>query len=268
MRPTPPFLIVTPSRILAGIFVAGFALSASAQVSYTGSYSQNFDGLASTPNGGSVALAGGVLPLAGWYYDSAVYNHYLIDDGSSNQTNLLSYGALSGSDRSLGVKHNSNADDIAFGLRLVNNTGGTITGLNISFTGEQWHMENHDPATDPLHFEYKVGAASLTETGYTNYVPLYFTAPQQGNGQLDGNLSINQVAKSDTLSSLSWADGQEMWIRWTLNTTGASPGMGIENLSITTVPEPSTLTLAAGASLIALLRRRRGVTAARSNITT
>ncbi len=237
-------------------FVAS-ALSASAQVSYTGSYSQNFDGLASSPNGGSVALAGGILPITGWYYDTAVYNHYLIDDGSSNQTNLLSYGAALGSDRALGVKHNSNADDIAFGLRLVNNTGSTITGLNISFTGEQWHMENHDPATDPLHFEYKVGAASLTETGYTSYLPLYFTAPQQGSGALDGNLAINQVAKADTLTGLTWNDGQELWIRWTLNTTGASPGMGVDNLSITTVPEPSALALLAGSSLLALARRRQ-----------
>ena len=255
--------------VLAAILVAGLAADASAQQSFTGSYTQNFDSLASTPNGAVISLSGGTLPITGWYYNSATYSHYVVDDGSSaTSQDLFSYGSVSASDRALGVANNGNTALVAFGLRLVNNTGSTVNSLSVAFTGEQWHMSSHPVNTDPLTFDYKVannGAGSLLDTvGYTADPTLTFIALQSGSGALDGNQGTNQTAKSDTLSGLGWGDGQELWLRWTSNPTGATPGLAMDNLSISTVPEPSTLTLVAGASLLALSRRRRANAAARA----
>jgi hypothetical protein len=226
-------------------------------INFTGSYAQDFNGLASSPNSTNVALSGGIFSasqLDGWYYNDTVYSHYHIDSGLDNQTNLYSYGAINSTERALGVKHNGNADDVAFGVRLVNNTGSTITALNIGFTGEQWHAENH---TDPLHFEYKVGGASLLETGYTNYTNLNFTSPQTGGGALDGNAVANQTALADTITGLNWTAGQEMWIRWSLPATGTTPGLAIDNLTIEAVPEPATFSVGAALLAVGAFRRRR-----------
>ena len=226
-------------------------------IGFTGSYAQNFDGLNGTTDNQNYPLSLGVFSdseLAGWYYNSTVYSHYHTDNGDNNQTNLYSYGAINSTERALGVKHNGNADDVAFGVRLMNNTGSTINALNIGFTGEQWHAENH---TDPLHFEYKVGGASLLETGYTNYTNLNFTNPQTGGGLLDGNAGANQTALADTLTGLNWTNGQEMWIRWSLDSSGATPGLAIDNLTIEAVPEPATFSVGAALLAVGAFRRRR-----------
>ena len=224
-------------------------------IGFTGSHAQNFDGLNGTIDNQDYGLSGGVFSaLAGWYYNLPVYDHYHTDNGDNNQTNLYSYGASGSTERALGVKRNGNADVVAFGVRLVNNPGSTINALNIGFTGEQWHAETH---TDPLHFEYKVGGASLLETGYTNYTPLYFTSPQTGSGALDGNAVANQTALADTLTGLNWTAGQEMWIRWSLPSTGVTPGLAIDNLTIEAVPEPATFSVGAALLAVGAFRRRR-----------
>lgn len=98
-------------------------------------YVQNFDGLgtaASTPRVDNSLLAG-------WYAKrSAGTTNLVASDGSSNAGNLYNFGTTGAADRALGALGSGSTGTIYYGVRLKNNTGSTITALDISYTGEQW----------------------------------------------------------------------------------------------------------------------------------
>jgi hypothetical protein len=60
--------------------------------------------------------------------------------------------------------------------------------------------------------------------------------------------------------SFAWANGQDLWIRWTFTGDNADFNVGIDNVSFVAVSEPTAWALLAG-SLTALVvfRRRRKV---------
>jgi hypothetical protein len=79
-----------------------------------------------------------------------------------------------------------------------------------------------------------VDATSITDAGFTADTDLDFTAPQDGStgAALDGNIVANQANPSDTITGISWAPGQTLWLRWTdINDASNDDGLGIDNLS-------------------------------------
>ncbi|MFB2892388.1 SdiA-regulated domain-containing protein [Aerosakkonemataceae cyanobacterium BLCC-F50] len=213
-------------------------------------YSQNFDSLSASGTNFSWTDDS---TLSGWYSSRTTYN---ASTGSLNTGALYSFGITA--DRALGSVASGTTNTIYYGIRLVNNTSNTVTGLNISFVGEQWRNGGSTTTTpsvaQTLDFQYQIGATSLTGGTWVDFNPLDFTTPVFGTTAaiaLDGNLSSNRTALSSTLSSLTLAPGQEIWLRWQdINDANNDHGVAIDDFSITAnfAPPPTTPTVTIAAT--------------------
>ena len=251
------------------------ASHASAQVAFTGNYSQNFDTLANSPSGSDVAFTNNVT-LPGWYFATSSgsrNNVYRVGSGTDNQGSLYSFGTTGVAERALGsVGSNalgaSGSGGLFYGVNLTNNTGGTITSFQVAYTGEQWR-NGGNTASQMLAFAYSLNATNLTTGTYVNVSTLAFVSPVHTStaGALNGNLSANQTPLSETISSLSLAPGASLWLRWfDLNDSGNDHGLAIDNLNVTasftqtptTTPEPGAVTLLATGMAVGgcMLRKR------------
>ena len=114
------------------------AQTASAQIFFgAGTYSQNFDSLASS---GTINWTNN-LTLPGWYAARSTTNitTCLTGTGTSATGGTYSFGVSGANpltERALGSLAGSSSAN-AFGLRFTNDTGMTVTNLIVSFTGEQ-----------------------------------------------------------------------------------------------------------------------------------
>src|SRR5215207_6373418 len=126
--------------LLAICALSLFSQRTQAQVSVTTlgvPYTQNFDAL---PASSSETFTNNST-LPGWYHARTGTGTTIVaNDGSSNAGNLYSYGTGTATDRALGSVGSGNAavGNLFWGVRLTNNTGATITSLDVQYTGEQW----------------------------------------------------------------------------------------------------------------------------------
>jgi uncharacterized protein len=191
-------------------------------------YSQNFNSLA---NSGTNIPWNDDSTIPGWYSNRVTYT---AGTGSSNTGSLYSFGSSNSPERALGSVASNSTGTIYYGSRFVNNTSNTISGLNISYTGEQWRNGgNTNPHT--LDFQYQVGATSLTSGSWIDFNTLDFTTPiaTASSSVLDGNAAANRTTLSSTLGGLTIAPGQEIWLRWEdPNDAGNDHGLGIDDFTI------------------------------------
>lgn len=167
---------------------------------------------------------------------------YQAGDGSSNGGDVFSFGATGATERALGeLRSGSLAPTLAYAL--TNNTGQTITSLDVAYTGEQWRLGTAG-RTDALDFGYALDAASPTAGTFTDVDVLDFAAPTQGGnvGKLDGNAAANRTARTGTISGLSLAPGLTITLRWSdRDATGSDDGLAIDDLTVTpSAGQPST----------------------------
>ncbi len=172
--------------------------------------------------------------IAGWYASRTAYN---AGTGSSNTGALYSLGTAAG-DRALGSVASGSTNEIYFGVRFVNSTGGTITSLDISYVGEQWR-NGGNTTPQKLDFQYQVvnagGLVGITAGTWTDFNTLDFTGPiaTATAGALDGNAAANRTSKAANLA-LTIGAGQEIWLRWMdINDAGNDHGLAIDDLSVT-----------------------------------
>ena len=211
---------------------------------------QNFDTLPAT--GSATWTNDSTLP--GWYHARTGTGTTIVaNNGSSNAGNLYSYGCTdanapcnvapnSTSDRALGSLGSGNAaiGNLFWGIRLTNNTGTTITSLDVSYTGEQWR--NSAAAAQTVAFSYLVGSPTVTgslaefQSAGVAVPQLDFTSPVTGGtaGALNGNLAANRVARTHTITGLNIPNGTEIMLRWSdPDHTGADHGLSIDDFSVT-----------------------------------
>jgi uncharacterized protein len=200
-------------------------------------YTQNFNTLSNTA--GSTTNN---LTITGWFLTESGggardNEQYAVDTGGSNTGDTYSYGAAGNTERALGGLQSGTLIP-TFGACFTNNTGGTITSLDLAYTGEQWRIGNTAAARDDrLDFQYSTNATSLTTGTWTDVNALDFTNPVKTAGvagALDGNNAANRTAANNTISSLSIANGATFWIRWNdLNASGADDGLAVDDFSLT-----------------------------------
>lgn len=201
-------------------------------------YSQNFDTLANTGNSNQWYNDGAAnQTIAGWV---ASRKEYIAGSGTGTSGGLYSFGATSAAERALGSIASTGTSTVYYGLRLTNNTGNLITGLDVAYTGEQWRAGDKT-TPQSLMFSYQVAATTEITSG--TYIPvpaLNFTGPvQTGAGSaLDGN--TEKLPISGSISGLSVQPGQEILLRWAdSNDDGSDSGLAIDDLSITASGEPA-----------------------------
>ena len=93
---------------------------------------------------------------------------YTAGTGSGNAGDTYSFGAAASTERAFGRLLSGSLTPV-IGAQFTNNTGATITSLDIAYTGEQWRagVENRG-AADRLDFQLSTDATSLsTGTGRT-----------------------------------------------------------------------------------------------------
>jgi hypothetical protein len=253
---------------LIALLVALCGPLAIGQISYTNTpYTQNFNGLISAGNAGWTDNS----TLAGWSSDeSQIYagNGLLADVLASH---LVSYGTTAG-DRALG-SNTGLLGDVIFGFHLVNNTGTTMTGFTLSYTAEQWSRATGGALgiglLDTASVQYSLTAGDVDgglATGYTTIPAASYTTPSLLSAtllgsNLDGNAVANRQFISATVTGLSLADGDDLWVRWTrASVLNIGAGIAIDDLTFTAavVPEPSVVALVlAGLIAVAVTRFRR-----------
>lgn len=229
-------------------------------ISLVNTYSQNFNTLASTGTGNAWADNS---TIAGWYSSRTTYN---ASDGSSNAGALYSFGASAASDRAIGSVGSGSTTTVYYGARFTNNTGGPITALKITYTGEQWRNGGNASA-QTVNFAYQTGTliTSLTAGTWTPASSLNFTSPVTGTtaAALNGNLvGTNATLVSYTITGLNIPAGNEIMIRWEdIDHSGSDHGLGVDDFTIEANPSDIT------APLITTLSPANGATNVSTNIT-
>ncbi|MDP2882130.1 MAG: PEP-CTERM sorting domain-containing protein [Azonexus sp.] len=252
--------------IALGLSAAGSAQATPIILTSPGStYTQDFDTLAhlgssttntALPAGWAIAESGG----------TRANQAYAIGTGSGQTGDTYSYGEAGSTERALGSLSSGMLIPM-FGAEFINDTGATITQLDIAFTGELWRLGTAARA-DKLAFQYSTDATSLTTGTYLDFSALDFETPNMtGTGAKDGNAKGNFEYINATITGLDIAAKSTFWIRWSdIDAGGANDGLAIDNFSLTAqgalaqaslaVPEPGSLALASIA-LVGLLTTRR-----------
>lgn len=200
---------------------------------------EDFNTLASTGTG--ITWTDNVT-IPGWYSSRATYNS---GTGSSNAGALYSFGSTGSTDRALGSVGSGSTGTVFWGARFVNNTGTTITSLDVNYVGEQWRTGGSSSATPSIaqtaDFQYQVAnagtitAVNTPSGGWLEHDALDFTSPVFGvaASALDGNAAANRVAKSSSVP-VTVAPGQEVWLRWRdVDHANNDHGLAVDDLSVT-----------------------------------
>jgi len=224
--------------------------------SFSGNYSQNFDGLASSGTGNAWSND---VTLPGWQLfrqpaaTPVAISSYNADTGAGNSGTVLSYGSSASSDRALGSLGSGGAyygsaaaGTVAgwFALALNNATAAPITNLAISFNGEQWRNGGNSTA-QTMVLEYGYGTGFDTVTSWTapggsfNWSSPVATATAAA---VDGNNAgrVGSLGGTLNLSANPWVADGTLWLRWTeTNDSGNDHGLAIDDLTITSAQAPA-----------------------------
>lgn len=193
-------------------------------------YTQNFDTLANSGTSSTVPT--------GWDFSESGTNAnttYTAGTGSSNTGDTYSFGASGNTERALGGLLSSNLNP-TFGASFTNNTGSTITSLDISYTGEQWRLGTSGRGADRIEFQYSTNAISLTTGTWITVTALIFNSPVTTGtvGALNGNDAANRTALSASISGLNILNSSTFWIRWSdFNVSSSDDGLGVDDFSLT-----------------------------------
>lgn len=243
------------------------------QISYvSGTYTQDFNTLPvatvllaiPVPVGTQVGVPAPTLEnpaavLLGWSAAKTIGSgttaaaDFIADDGARNSGALRSAGTGASTERALGALA-SGSNRLAFGVEFVNNTGGTLTSVTVSFTSEFWRSSTS--VQNIMAFGYAVSGGAVTSANYLTdttmiaFSPLDVVGPLSvaTNGALDGNLVANQVPVSATLTGISVPNGSSIYLRWNdLNDEGNDSLLAIDDFSFSAfVDSGSDLSIGGG----------------------
>jgi predicted extracellular nuclease len=198
-------------------------------------YTQDFNTLANTGTTNN-------LTINGWYLNetgSSGSNNgqYAAGTGSGTAGDTYSFGAATSTERAFGGLLSGTLNP-TIGAQFTNNTGSTVTSLDISYIGEMWRagVTNRN-AADRLDFQLSTNATSLTTGTWVDYNSLDFNSPNINAtaGALNGNASGNQTPVSFSITGLSIPNGASFWIRWNEFdiSPGADDGLAVDTFSLT-----------------------------------
>jgi hypothetical protein len=220
----------------AFVFVRAMADTGTGSISLTtldAASTQNFDTLSNTAG----STTNTALPT-GWYITETGggardNEQYAVDTGGSTTGDIYSYGAAASTERALGQLRSGTLIPL-FGAKFTNNTGSTITSLDVAYNGEEWRLGTA-ARTDQMNFEISTNATDLSTGTYSNVAALNFVTPDTvTTGAKNGNAAADRTALSSTITGLSIPNGATFFIRFNdLDATGADDGLAVDDFSIT-----------------------------------
>jgi hypothetical protein len=197
---------------------------------------------------------------------------YSAGNGGTWYPSFFSFGSTGSGERALGAIGgstsyfgNPNSGAVAgwIAVGLINLSGSTFNSLSVHYDGEQWRNGGaNSPQT--MAMQWGIGSSFSAVSSWNNPGSAFnFTSPVNSNvGQaVNGNTTGLVAGIGGTISSVTWNNGDTLWIRWIEDNYGsASDGLALDNFQFTAsvVPEPSTLCLGfvGVVSLLALRRPR------------
>jgi predicted extracellular nuclease len=198
-------------------------------------YTQDFNTLANTGTTNNLTINGWFLNETG---TSARNNgQYAFSTGSDTGGDVYSFGAALSTERAFGTLFSGTLTPV-IGASFTNNTGSTVTSLDISYVGEMWRagVTNRN-AADRLDFQLSTNATSLTTGTWVDYNNLDYNSSNINAtaGLLNGNSSGNQTPVNFSITGLSIPNGASFWIRWNDFdiAPGADDGLAVDNFSLT-----------------------------------
>jgi len=198
-------------------------------------YTQDFNTLANTGTANNLTVNGWFLNETG---TSARNNgQYAFSTGSDTGGDVYSFGATASTERAFGTLFSGTLTP-TIGASFTNNTGSTVTSLDISYIGEMWRagVTNRN-AADRLDFQLSTNATSLTTGTWVDYNNLDYNSSNISAtaGALNGNSAGNQTPVSFSITGLSIPNGASFWIRWNDFdiSPGADDGLAVDNFSLT-----------------------------------
>lgn len=192
---------------------------------------QDFDTLATTGTANALTIPGWDLnETGGGARDNELY---AADTGASNTGDAYSFGSAAATDRAFGALQ-SGTLIATWGACFVNNTGTTITSLDVAYRGEQWRLGTAARA-DRIDFQYSTDATLFTNGIWTDVDALDFSTPNQvTTGAKDGNAAGNFTAIAAAIPTLNITNGAIFWVRWVdFNATSSDDGLAVDDFSIT-----------------------------------
>jgi hypothetical protein len=227
---------------VVGIFSFVFSINALAQFSINApstNYTENFNALTSgtwTDN----------TTATGWYAKTDLTSPittYGANTGTTTTAGLYAFGVAGTNpltDRALGYAP-SNAYTGASGTgkgyvgwRLLNNTGGSLSSITVTWTGEQWRKDATVSQTLNLYYQQAATVTNLTAGTWTS-APSSFSSPinTAGAAALDGNAAANRSANISVTITVNIPAGEEIMLRWEdLNDAGTDHFMAIDDITI------------------------------------
>ncbi|HQS23800.1 MAG: hypothetical protein B7Y11_09125 [Sphingobacteriia bacterium 24-36-13] len=208
-------------------------------------YQQNFNDL---PNGGSFTLIGkgphsfsqspfSIAGLNGWEFmhrsGTGTNAVFVQGAGTATSSGIYSVGASGSTDRALGSLA-AGTGVYAFGIRLTNQTGGSLNKISGSFSAEQWRKGGSGNINTWVG-KYGTGTInSLDQPNLLSHSAMNFSSIQFsiGAGSLNGNSPENQTNIQFTITGIDWKNGEQLLLRWDdVDETGSDDLVAIDNFS-------------------------------------
>ena len=192
------------------------------------SYSEDFSGMGSSqtdfiPGWTAINVANGAtLAMA-------------LTDGSASAGNIYNVGTAGSEERAFGTIADALVTP-ALGAVFTNNTGGTVSKISIQTRMEQWRESGNATVNETIAFSYSLDATSLNTGTWTSVSALdlkeKLTAATT-NFAVNGNLASNYSLLSNIITGLNWANGTNLWIKWTDTNDAGNNGLyAIDNFII------------------------------------
>jgi hypothetical protein len=228
--------------VLLAITTVGIA-NAQTPVSITGTtYTQNFNLLDSVTSVSSSNMPAGWSIYEKGTSATSVDQKYKAGTGSSNAGDTYSFGTLGNVDRALGsVASSSNTP--SYGVLFTNNSGATITSINIQFYVEQWRHSKDTLVVlvaDSLGLDYSTNATAINDSMASWLSSSIFAVSPQNTYNtaataLNGNLSANRTLVTGTIMVTVPAGGS-VALRFKdirVSTPLGNDGLAVDDLSLT-----------------------------------
>jgi hypothetical protein len=215
-------------------------LAGQAQINYSGGiYTQDFNTLRDdAPYVSYTNLPNGWFVSHGSYAWTSGSTAHGYSDGYGTYCFASAAGAQ---DKSLGLVIGTTGQAY-FGAWFHNMSGVTLTSFSLSYFAEQW-MKGAVVSNDQvIPFQYSLDATNLTSGTYTGVSSLDMHSINDGDGilaALDGNAATNRQLVTGTVSGISWAPNQDLWIRWcgVSHPFYQNHAMAVDDLFLSAVPQ-------------------------------